>query len=390
MASATKTVRTFLHPRRDAEPRSSGSIVAKDTKAKVQSLLVDGDTIVVSHHEGLARSPGGITIRRRSDFKVVRKTKGSSGPIVPFGDAWMTEGLLWRGNRASTHFLDPATLECLERHPLCGPFVVRDEHRFIASTPSCALALVPGGGVKPSDFKVDPAIVRSSWVKLPTRGGLVEIDTRKKKTELVVANDGFDDFRHAAISPDRDVLYAATGFGRILAVRLEDREILWERPAMKTVMEWSGYALALDPGGTWLAIAGASQSGFDHLVFDARTGRVETQARLCDMVNNARVATTKTVRIEALAFHPTGWLAAATNAGVIVELRPSGDVSAFRGATRGIEALAFCDDGRALLVGGAEPNLRVWPVDIEGEARVRMVTVDDPKAKTRTRVITSG
>lgn len=387
MGSATKTVRTFLHPKRDAQPRASGNIVAKDTKATVQSLVVAGDTLVVSHHERLSRSPGGITVRQLEDFKVVRKTKGSAGPIVPFGDVWLTEGLLWRGRQASTHFLDPVTLECLARHPVCGPFVVRDEHRFVASTPSAGLALVPGGGVEPSDFNVDPAIVRSSWVKLPARGGLVEIDTRKKKTELVVATKGFDDFRHAAISTDREVLYAATGFGRIVAVRLEDRAILWERPAAKTVMEWSGYALALDPDGNALAVGGASQSGFDHLVLDARTGCVEAQVRLCDMVNDARVATTKSVRVQALAFHPTGWLAAATNAGVLVELRASGEVSAFRAATRGIEALAFFDEGRALLVGGAEPNLRVWTVDI---ASVRMVTIDDPKAKKRTRVITSG
>jgi WD40 repeat protein len=184
------------------------------------------------------------------------------------------------------------------------------------------------------------------------------------------------------------VLYAATDFGRTVAMRLADRSILWERPAVKTVMEWSGQALALDPTGNWLAVAGSSQTGFDHLVLEARTGRVEAQVRLCAMVNDGRVATTKTVRVQALAFHPTGWLAAATNAGVIVELRSSGDVSAFRGATHGIEALAFCDEGRTLLVGGAEPNLRLWPVDLEDEARLRMVIIDDPKAKRRTRLIT--
>lgn len=382
--AATKTTRTFLHPKRRTEPRASGTVVAKDTTPTVGWIMVDGDTIVTSHREGRASSPGGITVRRASDFKIVRKVKGSAGPIVPFGDVWLTEGLLFGGHRASAHVVDPATLRCLERHPVCGPFAVRDDHRFVASTPASGLDFAPSG-ITPKGFKVDPAIVRGSWVKLPARGGLVEIDTRKKKTSVVVEASAFDEFRYAVLSVDREILYAASGFGRVVAVRLDDRKILWERPPVKTVMEWSGHALALDPKGAWLALGGSSQSGFDHFVLDARSGRVEAQVRLCKMVNDARVSPTRSARVQALAFHPSGWLAAATNGGVILELRSSGEVSAFRGATRGIEALAFTDGGTTLLAGGAEPNLRVWPVDIGG--KVEIVVIDDPKAKKRTRVI---
>ncbi len=50
--------------------------------------------------------------------------------------------------------------------------------------------------------------------------------------------------------------------------------------------------------------------------------------------------------------------------------------------------MSFTADGTALIVGGAEPNLRVWPVDLGGgEPRVRLLTVDAPKAKRRTRVV---
>lgn len=61
-------------------------------------------------------------------------------------------------------------------------------------------------------------------------------------------------------------------------------------------------------------------------------------------------------------------------------------MSEFLGASRGIEVLAFTDDGQSLIVGGAEPNLRRWPVDLE-IGRVKIVTRDDPRAKKRTRVI---
>jgi WD40 repeat protein len=383
MAAAKTTVRTILHPKTRTEPRSSGAIVAKDTKPLVKAVLVLGDQIIVTNHGPLARDPGNVVVRRRDDFKVVRQTKGSSGAIVPFGNTWLTEGLHWKLDRASTDVLDQRTLKVLERHAVRGPFLVVDEHRWVAATPP------RGGSVldpEPTGFKADPKILRASWVKLPSEGGLVEIDAKKKTTSLVVASTRYDDFRFAALSTDRKVVYAATSYARVIAVRLADRKVLWERPPVENCTELSVNALALSPDGDWLALAGSSRSGFDHLMLDTRTGGVKVQVRLRDMINRARIAKKPTSRIDALAFHPDGWLAAGTNSGVVVELLPSGQVSAFLGASRGIEVLAFADDGCNLIVGGAEPNLRVWPVDLE-TGRVKIVTTDDPQAKKRTRVI---
>lgn len=383
MATTKATMRVMLHPETRTEPRSSGTIVAKDTKPLVKAILVLGDEIIVTRHGPLARDPGSVVVRRRDDFKVVRKTSGSSGALVPFGKTWLTEGLHWKLDRASTHVLDPKTLAVLERHPVRAPFLVVDEHRFIAATPP------RGGSVldpEPKGFDADPKILRASWVKLPPEGGLVEIDVKKRKTSLVVASTRHDDFRFAAISPDRKIVYAATSYARVVAVRLADRKVLWERPPVTLSSELSVKALALSPQGDWLAIGGSSMSGFDHLMFDTRTGRVAAQVRLRDMIQRARIAKKPTSRIDALAFHPDGWIAAGTNSGVVVELLPSGRVSAFLGASRGIEVLAFTDDGQSLIVGGAEPNLRRWPVDLE-IGRVKIVTRDDPRAKKRTRVI---
>ena len=326
----------------------------------VNSLAVIGDELVVGHHEGFQTSPGGVTVRRLADFGVVRQTTGSFGPIVPVGDAWLTHGPLWQGRRASAHLLDPSTLECRVRLPVSAPFAALDAHRFIAQAPA-------RDGVA-QDFAADPALARESWVELPRTAGLVEIDLLRRQTKLVAPVHRFDLFRGAVLSAERDVLYAATEFGRTFALRLADGVVLWERPSANNVVDWSQHALALDPTGRLLATGGSSATAPDLLVLDARTGDVQAQLRIRPMVNEARLSTARSHRVEALAFHPSGWLAASTNGGVVAEVRSSGEVTAFRAATRSITALSFFNDGTALLVGGAERNLRVWPVDIVTEA----------------------
>jgi hypothetical protein len=354
---ASKVERAWLSPRRGATARAPGAIIAKDTVPSVEALAVIGDELVVGHHEGLQSSPGGVTVRRLADFATVRKTTGSFGPVVPVGDAWLSNGPLWAGRRASAHLLDPSTLACRTRLPVCSPFAALDAHRFIAHAPA-------RDGARPGGFAADPALVQESWVELPTPGGLVEIDLLRQHTKLVAPVHGLDLFRAAVLSPERDVLYAATESGRTFALRLADGAVLWERPHVDNVLKWSQHALALDPTGQRLATGGSSATEPDLLVLDARTGEAQTQLRLVPMVREARLSTARSHRIQALAFHPSGWLAASTNGGVVAEIRPSGDVTAFRGATRSINALSFFNDGTSLLVGGAERNLRVWPVEI--------------------------
>ena len=71
--------------------------------------------------------------------------------------------------------------------------------------------------------------------------------------------------------------------------------------------------------------------------------------------------------IRSLAWHPAGWLAAATSSGRLAHLDISGNVRTYKGAGQGIESLLFIDAGRALLVCGAEKHFRVWPL-LEDEA----------------------
>jgi hypothetical protein len=76
------------------------------------------------------------------------------------------------------------------------------------------------------------------------------------------------------------------------------------------------------------------------------------------------VTSLSSARVEALAFHPSGWLAIATSGGAIAELAADGTLTAFRAAGAGIDAIAFVDEGSSLLIGGREPQLRIWPVDL--------------------------
>jgi hypothetical protein len=356
VAATSRVLRTWLSPQRPATARATGKIVAKDTTPTVQSLLVLGETLVVTHHEGRMDSPGGVTVRRLADFEVLRGRAGSFGPLVPFGDGWLAEGRLWKGRSASLNLLDATTLAVIARFPVCKPFVVLDAGRFIAATPARTFE---SDGTVPGTLEVDPALVESSWVALPHPGGLVEVDVTRGKTELLVAAKGFERFRAAALSPLRDVLYATTEFGRTVAVRLSDRKTLWEHST-----KWSGFALALDQTGTSLALGGSSRSGPDHFVLDARTGEVRREVNLVSLLNGARVGAARHWHVLALAFHPSGWLTASTNAGAIVELHGAGEITAFRAAPRAITSLAFSDEGRSLIVGGAERQLRVWPVDL--------------------------
>ena len=115
---------------------------------------------------------------------------------------------------------------------------------------------------------------------------------------------------------------------------MSDGKVLWERPRVDNVLKWSQHALALDSTGRHLATAGFSPTAFDLLVLDTGTGGVESQT-----------------------------------------------------STRSVDALAFLDDGDALVVGGAEPNLRVWPADAGRTPLIDMSIEDDTKARKRTRTI---
>ncbi|HEU0032872.1 MAG TPA: hypothetical protein VFQ53_19705 [Kofleriaceae bacterium] len=347
--------RSWLEPPAAKTKRAAGRIVAKGTAKNVEAIANLGDRIAIAHHEGLSNSPGGITVLRRHDFTVVTAVTHAFGPLDTTGATWLASGPLWRGRHASLRLLDPAALATVDTLPLCRPFVRVDEQMIVAHTPPMLYA-------KPG-YDVDPAELRAAAIELPPQGGLVVVDLDRRTLRLLVAASQYDEFRAAELSPDRAIVYAASSFGRVVAVRIADGELLWQRAAVANVVIFALHALALSPDGTRLALAG-SGNPHDLLVLDAATGRELQQRRICPLLDRARVTPRPNARIEALGFHPAGWLAAATSAGAIAELHTDGRLSAFKASGAGIEAFAFVDDGRSLLVGGREPQLRLWPVDL--------------------------
>jgi hypothetical protein len=353
-------MRSWIEPPGPPTPRDAGRVVAKGTAKNVEAIVDLGDHVAVTHHEGLASSPGGITVRRRSDFSVVRALTGAFGPLETSGPAWIASGPLFRGCHASARLIDPASLAVVGRLPLCRPFARLSDHRIVAHTPPVGVDTT-GPSIRAKDgYDVDPDELAASGLSLPEKGGLVEVDLARNSARLLVEARPFDPFTSALLSPDGATLHAATSFGRVVALRLGDGRVLWERPAVRLVQIFSVHALARSADGQRIALAG---SGGDHdlLVLDAATGRELRRLVLCRALDGAGVAPRPNARIEALAFHPAGWLGASTNAGVFAELHVDGRISAFRASPASVSAFAFVDGGDALLAGGNEPQLRLWP-----------------------------
>lgn len=360
----TASTRISVAPPGPPVPRAGGAIVAKGVARRVQSIVpADGDRIAIAYHEGFASSPGGIVVVGRRDFAVSASANGLFGPLHAGGGAWIASGPLWKGRLASARIVDPDTLAVLDTLPLCAPFARTGAGRIIAHTPVRATGQVDGRFCELGHFDVDPGEVGAGRVVLPDRSGLVELDLDDRRLRLLVESAPFDPFTLCVLSPDRATAYAASSFGRIVAVDLAREVIRWERRSPRNVAVLSLHAMAIDVAGARIAVAGSGRPT-DLLVLDSSSGETLHEMAVCRLLGRALVVRKPSARVEALAYHPSGWLAVATSGGAIAELRADGSLTAFRAAGAGIDAIAFLDDGRALLVGGREPQLRLWPVDI--------------------------
>jgi hypothetical protein len=357
------TQRIQIDPAGPPRPRARGAIVAKGGVRRVQAVVPVGDRVAIAHHEGMADSPGGVMVVRRRDFAVVVSVTGVSGPLLAGDDFWIASGPLWRGRLASARLLDPDTLAVLDRLPLSAPFARTGPRRIVAHTPVRAAGHVDGVFRELDEYEVDPGEVRAGRVELPARAGLVELDLATRRLELLVESEPFDPLSLCAISPDRATVYAASSGGRIVAVDLASRAVRWERASPRDVSVLSLHAMAIDLSGGRIAVAGSGRD-VDVLVLDSASGRPLRELCVCRLVGRAMVTSLSSARVEALAFHPSGWLAIATSGGVIAELAADGTLTAFRAAGAGIDAIAFVDEESSLLIGGREPQLRIWPVDL--------------------------
>jgi hypothetical protein len=245
----------------------------------------------------------------------------------------------------------------------CAPFARLGARRILLHTPVRAGGDVGGAFRELDRYEVDPAEVQAGRIVLPDRAGLVELDLDDRRVDLVVAAEPFDPFTRCLLSPDGAIAYAASNAGRIVAIDLATRALRWERRSPRHAGILSLHGMAIDAQGARIAVAGRGRDA-DLLVLDAASGATLRELEICFLLDRAGVTRRPSARVEALAYHPSGWLAIATSAGAIAELRADGSITAFRAAGAGIDAIAFVDGGRALLVGGREPQLRSWPTDI--------------------------
>jgi len=357
------TQRFHIDPAGPPGAREPGRIVAKGVARRVHAVVpLGGDRVAIAYHEGLASSPGGVIVLGR-DFAALASATGAFGPLEVGGSFWLASGPLWRGVRASARVLDPETLAVLDTLPLRPPFARTGARRILAHTPVRAAGEVGGVFGELDRYEVDPGEVQAGRIILPDRAGLVELDLDDRRIHVVVESEPFDPFTLLALSPDRATAYAASNNGRIAAIDLAARAIRWERRAPSYPAVFFLHAMAIDAAGARLAVAGSGRD-IDLLVLDTASGETVRELEPCLLVDRAGVTRRPSLRVEALAYHPSGWLAIATSGGAIAELRADGSLTAFRAASAGIDAIAFVDGGSALLIGGREPQLRLWPTDI--------------------------
>ncbi len=352
----------WLSPQQPSTRRPSATIVAKGSAKNTTALvaLPDG-SYLVAHHEGFAASPGGLT-HRNADWSIRASRTDAFDPIDASRSPWLASGPLYEGERASLCVIDPTTLDARDTLPLARPFCWLSDTTILAHTPTpngeyakktFAYTRLPG-------FRADPSLLAQTT--LPETPGLVAFDLVTREARSLIEASPHDGFRHAKLAADQRVLFAATSYARVVAYRVGDRTILWERPAVKNVAQFSLQVFGLSPDGSQLVLAG-SGAPHDCLVLDAATGAVLRQLALRDAVNATRLSRKQASHLEALAFHRDGHCALATNSGAIIIARRDGRISAFKAASCAVSALAFSPDGRELVSGGHEECLRVWPFD---------------------------
>lgn len=354
----------WIAPKKPLTQRASSKVFAKGSAKNTTHIVAMPDgSYVVAHHEGFAASPGGIT-HRNADGSIRAAQTGVFGPFDASRSTWLAAGPHHEGENASMCLVNAATtLDVLETVPLVRPFLWLSETSLLAHTPrpnihsdkkSYAVTRLPG-------YRANPALLPQ--IALPETPGLVSFDLVTRQARLLCEAELLDEFTCAVLSPDEHVIYAATRYRRIVALRREDGATLWELPSLRDSFRFSLLALALSPDGTQLVCAGSGRP-HDCVVLDAATGTVRAEYALCQAVDDTRALRKRSHYLSALAFHAEGHFALGTNSGAIVVVRRDGSISAFKASASEVSALAFSVSGRELISGSHEDCLRVWPFEV--------------------------
>lgn len=261
----------------------------------------------------------------------------------------------WRG--ADLRLLDLEGAE-LDRYPLQAPALWVDEGRFIARSmgfyhgrralePELA-ARHPGIADLFTDAEADG--VASICVSSGTGDALIRCGVYQRWSRL------------AFLARRGDVLLYG-GFLEVGAVRLPGWEPLWAATMGSGGLAYQMRALALSPDGSLVAVGAGGQEGRRDLVLFAVDGGAEALCLpLGALLGATPLVKSQRTELTCLAWHPRGWLAVGTRAGVVAHVWPSGHVIAYRGAKRAVEALAFTRDASALLIASRAPGIVRMPL----------------------------
>ncbi len=192
---------------------------------------------------------------------------------------------------------------------------------------------------------------------------LFRVNHQEKTTSLIHDFDG--GIGNLIVDQEHDTIYYSM-VRKIGALELETGEIKWELelapPSDDIIDVFHIYGFDLSPDKTMLAAGGIAIEDYgDHefVMVDAASGEIVMKAGLCRQINNTPVISRKS-SIHAVRWHPAGWCAVGTAAGIVLHVTRDGRWRAYKGAGKGIEALEFINDHQTLLVGSGENQFRTW------------------------------
>jgi WD40 repeat protein len=362
-SKGTVPMTTSAAGKKAQQARPKGRIAGKDQPRQPYRdlLLLPDGRVLVGYRGRYITSPFGLQVRGGNDLAVLNELPDAAGPFsLRGGGLLLASGPLTEGYESTIRKVDLPRLAVLDMLPVRRPYLWlpgRPE-RLVGQTPKF-LAFRERPHVDPALLDRHPQLRR--WAEdRTTRLLLVGPDGGVSQAlDAAAVGPEYPEFKHLALSPDGATLYAATE-SSVAAVSLGDWSIQWRAQLGDNdgPRFFSAYAMALSPDGRLLAIGGLA--GYDNrehtpVLLDAATGEAAPTAKGLGRVLGG-------TSIRSLAWHPSGWLAVGTASGRVAHLDLSGAVRSYKGAGQGIESLLFMDQGRSLLVCGAEKQFRVWPL----------------------------
>nr|AYM54593.1 hypothetical protein [Nannocystis exedens] len=299
-----------------------------------------------------------LYVRAADTFETLRAYPHVTPPIAAHpsrplvltgrGSAWSlpAEGSPQTWRSSEVRVIDHDSGQQLDRFPLQPPFVWLDDRRFL----SRSMGFYHGRRALDPGFADRHLPISGLFTDLEA-DGVAEVDAFTGRAELRVrcgVHERWSRLQHLAVRGDV-ALYG--GFLEVGAVRLSTWEVLWSHQMGAGGLDYQLRALAVSPDGVHVAAGAGGRDGLrDLAVFEVDGGREVLCLPLGRMLAAAGSLTTKTTEVTSLAWHPRGWLAVGTRAGLVAHVHLSGAIDYYRGATRAIEAVAFARDGASLLV----------------------------------------